>query len=218
MPQKRNAFVLENVRGLAVRPAGALAAVLTTLKGTPFSNSVEVGTEAVSHLWPALVSCESAVRLTELMLSGVEVDSARMRDFLARAATTMTALADHLVACHDLPFRSAHEAVARLLQRLSPEDRDAPEAILPALREIVEDVSGRSLTLNSEEISRALDPEACAWAAAFGGGPSPEVVREQLARLRERLGALAGRQAERRQRLATANVRLRQALDEFSGG
>lgn len=218
MPQKRNAFVLENVRGLAVRPAGALAAALTTLKGAPFSNSVEVGTEAVSHLWPALVSCESAVRLTELMLSGLEVDSERMRDFLARAATTMTALADHLVARHDLPFRSAHEAVARLLQRLSPEDRELPEAILPALREIVEDVAGRSLRLNDEEISRVLDPEACAWAAAFGGGPSPEVVREQLARLRERLGALAGRQAERRQRLAAADVRLGQTLDEFSGG
>lgn len=218
MPQKRNAFVLENVRGLAVRPSGALAAALTTLKGTPFSNSVEVGTEAVSHLWPALVSSESAVRLTELMLRGVEVDSERMRDFLARAATTMTALADHLVARHGLPFRSAHEAVARLLQRLSPEDRDVPEAILPALREIVEDVSGRSLTLNGEEISRVLDPEACAWAAAFGGGPSPEVVREQLARLRERLGALAGRQAERRQRLAAADVRFEQALNEFSGG
>jgi argininosuccinate lyase len=93
-----------------------------------------------------------------------------------------------------------------------------PEAILPALREIVEDVAGRSLRLNGEEISRVLDPEACAWAAAFGGGPSPEVVREQLARLRERLGALAGRQAERRQRLAAADVRLGQTLDEFSGG
>jgi argininosuccinate lyase len=218
MPQKRNAFVLENVRGLAVRPTGALAAVLATLKGTPFSNSVEVGTEAVSHLWPAVAGCESAVRLTELMLRGVEVDSERMRDFLARAATTMTALADHLVARHDLPFRSAHEAVARLLQRLSPEEREAPEAILPALREIVEEISGRALPLSREEISRALDPEACAWAAAYGGGPSPEVVREQLARLRGRLGHLAGRQAERRQRLAAADVRLRQAVDEFSGG
>jgi argininosuccinate lyase len=213
MPQKRNAFVLENVRGLAVRPSGALSAVLTTLKGTPFSNSVEAGTEAVSHLWPALVSCESAVRLTDLMLRGVEVDSERMRDFVARAATTMTALADHLVARHDLPFRSAHEAVARLLQRLPPEDREVPETILHALRDIVEDLTGRSLPLSSEEISRVLDPEACARAAAFGGGPSPEVVREQLARLRERLGALAGRQAERRQRLAAADVLFGQALE-----
>lgn len=217
MPQKRNAFVLENVRGLSVRPAGALAATLATLKGTPFSNSVEVGTEAVSHLWPALTSCESAVRLTELMLRGMEVDSERMRNFLARAATTMTALADHLVARHGLPFRSAHEAVARLLQRLPPEDRETPESILPVLREIVEDISGRSLPLDCEEISQALDPEACAWAAAFGGGPSPEVVREQLARLRERLDALTRRQAERRQRLAAADLRLGQALDELSG-
>jgi argininosuccinate lyase len=130
----------------------------------------------------------------------------------------MTALADHLVARHGLPFRTAHEAVARLLQHLPPEDREVPEAILPALRGIVEDIAGRSLTLTGEEISRVLDPEACARAATFGGGPSHEIVREQLARLRERLAALAGRQAERRQRLAAADLRFTQAVDEFSGG
>ena len=57
-----------------------------------------------------------------------------------------------------------------------------------------------------------LDPEVCTWAAVFGGGASPEIVREQLTRLRERLGTLAGRRAERRQRLAAADVRFRQAF------
>jgi argininosuccinate lyase len=188
-----------------------------TLKGTPFTNSVEVGTEAVSPLWPALADGESAVRLMALMLRGVEVDPVRMRDFLARSETTMTALADHLVARHGLSFRSAHEAVGQVLRRLPPGDRSVP-AIRQALQETVAEASGRTLALEEDEIARALDPEAAVRAAAFGGGPAPEVVRAQLERLREGLGRLAGHADARRRRLADADLRLDRAADELAGG
>jgi len=208
MPQKRNAFVLENVRGLAGHPVGALAAVLLTLKNTPFTNGVEAGTEAVSHLWPALDGVESALRLTTLMLRGVEVRTGRMREFLDGADTTMTALADHLVARHGLPFRTAHEAVGRLVQRLPPGARDAPAALALALGAIVAELTGRRLGLDAAELGRVLDPAACAQAAAYGGGPAPATVRDQLHRLAQRRERLAGRVAARRQHLSAARAGL----------
>jgi argininosuccinate lyase len=150
---------------------------------------------------------------------GVEPDPGRMRDFLARTETTMTALADHLVARHGLSFRSAHEAVGQLLRRLPPDDgsqRSVP-AIRLALQEIVAEAAGRALVLDESEIARALDPAAAVHAAAFGGGPAPEVVRGQLHRLRERLGGLAGNAGGRQRRLAEADLRLQQAIDGLAG-
>jgi argininosuccinate lyase len=208
MPQKRNAFVLENIRGLAGHPVGALAAVLLTLKNTPFTNGVEAGTEAVSHLWPALDGIESALRLTTLMLRGVEVNVEGMRGFLAGAGTTMTALADHLVARHGLAFRTAHEAVGRLVQRLPREARDAPGAILPALGEILGELTGHAILLDEAELARVLDPTHCVESAVYGGGPAPGSVRGQLQRLERRRESLAERVAARREHLSEARAGL----------
>jgi argininosuccinate lyase len=69
MPQKRNPFVLENLRGQAARPAGALMSTLLGMKNTPFSNSVEVSSEVTSHLWPALAAGKTAVQLATLVLA-----------------------------------------------------------------------------------------------------------------------------------------------------
>jgi argininosuccinate lyase len=215
MPQKRNAFVLENIRGLAGHPVGALTAMLLALKNTPFSNGVEVGTEAVSHLWPALGGTETALRLTTLMLRGVEVNVERMYEFLAGAGTTMTALADHLVARHGLAFRTAHDAIGQLVLRLPRETRESPGAILSALGEILGELTGREIRLDEAELARALDPTHCVQAAVYGGGPAPETVRGQLQRLAQRRERLAERVAARRQQLSEARAGLQTEIESI---
>ncbi|HEX8245934.1 MAG TPA: lyase family protein, partial [Longimicrobium sp.] len=53
MPQKRNAFLLEHVKGRGGAPLGAFTAAAMAMHATPFSNSVAVGTEGVKPLWGA---------------------------------------------------------------------------------------------------------------------------------------------------------------------
>jgi len=217
MPQKRNAFVLENIRGRAAAPAGALAAMLLGLKNTPFSNSVEAGAEAIAHLWPALTAGRTAVQLTELMLREVEVDSERMRRFLEGEETTMTALADHLVARHGLPFRTAHEAVGRFLQDASAGDLRSAAAVRAGLQEALREVAGREVLLDESEVALALDPLACIQTARYGGGPAPEPVRAQLVSLDEARQDLAARVAAWRQRLDRAETSLDEAVTALLG-
>jgi argininosuccinate lyase len=215
MPQKRNAFVLENIRGRAAGPAGALAATLLGLKNTPFSNSVEVGSEATSHLWPALAAGRTMVGLTELMLREVEVDSGRMLGFLKEGETTMTALADHLVARHGLPFRTAHDAVGLLLQRGISGEPGKPlsaAAVRAGLQEALRQVAGRDVLLVEGEIARALDPLASVQASRHGGGPAPEAVRAQLAELEAARQGLAARVTAWRRGLEGAEARLGAAV------
>jgi argininosuccinate lyase len=218
MPQKRNAFVLENIRGRAASPTGALVATLAGLKNTPFSNSVEVGSEATSHLWPALAAGRTMVGLTELVLREVEVDSDRMRGFLRDAETTMTALADHLVARYGLPFRTAHDAVGRLLQRAAPGEVLSADAVRAGLQEALRHLAGRDVLLDEGEIARALDPLASVQASRHGGGPAPEAVRAQLAELEEARQGLAARATAWRRRLEGAEACLDEAVGSLLHG
>lgn len=209
MPQKRNAYVLETIRGRAVTPSGALAATLAALKGTPFTNSVEVSGEAPAHLWPALERLAVAVRLMALLVAELRVRPERMRAFLAGAGTTMTAVADLLVR-HGLPFRQAHDAVGRLVAE-RPDAGEAPAGeVAAALSTAVAAVAGRAVEVPVDELAAALDPEAVARAARYGGGPAPETVRELLDDLDERIGRLEGELDGWRRRLA----RLDDDLDE----
>jgi argininosuccinate lyase len=212
MPQKRNVFVLENIRGQAARPAGALAAALLGLKNTPFGNGIEAGSEAIVPLWPALAAVCTAVQLTDLVLREVEIDPDRMRRFLAAEETTMTALADSLVAANGLPFRTAHEAVGRLLQHAPVGEARSAAALRADLQEVLRELTGRDLLLEEAVIARALDPYACVQAARHGGGPAPESVRSQLAGLDAERQGLAARVDAWRWRLDQAAARSETAM------
>jgi argininosuccinate lyase len=212
MPQKRNAFVLENIRGKAVRAAGALTSALMGLKSAPFTNSVEVSSEVTSHLWPALESARTALRLMALLLEHLEVHPERMREFLDAEDTTMTALADLLVARQGLAFRTAHEAVSRLVGRKGRGALSPAEA-KRMLEESLASQGGR-LSLDEEEVARVLEPEGCMKAARYGGGPAPETVQAQLEPLEARRRALEERVAELRARLESSERELERAARE----
>lgn len=214
MPQKRNAYVWEDVRGLAVLPAGALVNVLLGLKNTPFSNSVEVSSEAVAHAWQALDGIEKAVRLTRLLVESVEVRPHRMRGFLRGTGVAMTALADHLVARHGLAFRTAHDAVGRLVRELPEGEDPTAEAVRERLAAILLEAAGRPVPLG-DELREALDPEAILRAAQHGGGPAPDTVAGQLGRLAARARRLEGETHAWRERLQSADARLLGAIQEL---
>ncbi len=214
MPQKRNAFVLENVRGKAVGPIGALVAVLVGFKNTPFTNSVEVGTEATGHLWAAVKSTRTALRLTDLLVRSMVVNTKRMREFVEHTDATLTTLADLLVAGHGMAFRTAHEAVARLAMEGIPRPVDS-ESIARRLEAILAPMVGRTLHLDRDAVSRALDPEAGMRAAAFGGGPGPASVARQLGVLSRRSRVLEAALVRRRHRLERADAELQANIAEI---
>jgi len=179
MPQKRNAFVLENVRGQAVAATGALMTALMGLKSTPFTNSVEVSSEVSAHVYPALASTHKALRLMTLLVGHLEVQPARMRAFLDGADTTMTALADHLVARHGLAFRAAHDAVSALVAA-KPDGAALSPAEAKAGLEVILGARAGAPALDEAALAHALDPVRCAHAATGGGGPAPSAVCAQL--------------------------------------
>ncbi|MFH8626577.1 argininosuccinate lyase [Streptomyces vietnamensis] len=115
MPQKRNAFLLEHVKAKAALAVGAWTASAAAMKSTPFTNSIEVGTEAVGAGWPALAAVRDSVLLTQPLVSGARPNPARMEQRARESFVTATVIANRLVA-QGVPFRTAHHVVGRAVR------------------------------------------------------------------------------------------------------
>ena len=170
MPQKRNVFVLEHVQGRSAAPMGAFVAAMAATRGTPLTNSISVGTEAVAHVWPALRDLTDAVSILRMAVAGAEPAPAVMRQRADEGMTVATAAAERL-ARGGMPFRQAHHRVGTAVRAVLDGDADRlSDAIAPELRR---------LGLGGE----GLDPASVSRAADYGGGPGPSSFAAAFAEL-----------------------------------
>ncbi|MGH3157784.1 MAG: lyase family protein, partial [Streptosporangiaceae bacterium] len=116
MPQKRNAFLLEHLRAKPGQSLGGWAAAASMMAATPFTNSIEVGTEAMAAIWPGLSAAEDAVSLSQVVVSGARPDPARMSERAMDGFTMATSLANRLVQ-QGMSFRTAHHLMGEAVRK-----------------------------------------------------------------------------------------------------
>lgn len=174
MPQKRNAFLLEHIKGRSGAPLGAFTAAAVAMHSTPFSNSIAVGTEGVKHLWNALDALTESTVLARLVVAGAEPQAGNMRRRAIEGFTQATELANRLVLEGGLPFRRAHYATG--------------EAVTGAIESRVPLEAYAGLLCDEHDVSPEpgwLDPAAIAARTAHGGGPAETSLQNILAALKD---------------------------------
>jgi len=132
MPQKRNAFLLEYLKGRSSRVVGAWVSAVTAIKSAPFTNTIEVGTEAMAPVGPALRTTHDVLALAALVVSGAGPRTAAARAGAAAGFVDATALANELVR-RGVPFREAHHRIGEAVLRCIDEGGPWPPADLPRL-------------------------------------------------------------------------------------
>jgi argininosuccinate lyase len=133
MPQKKNPDVPELVRGKTGRVNGHLVALLTLMKGQPLAYNKD-NQEDKEPLFDTVDTLLDTLRVFTGMLSGLTVNAEAMRRAAAEGFATATDLADYLVK-KGVPFREAHEAVARAVRAAAQHGRDLAALDLDALRQ-----------------------------------------------------------------------------------
>ncbi len=203
MPQKRNAFLLEHVRAKPAAALGAWAAAAAASAATPFTNSIEVGTEAVASVWPGLAAAAESVLLSQVLVAGARPQADRMAARAVDGFTAATAVANRLVR-HGVPFRTAHERVGDAVRR-------AVEAGSTRLADF--GPPGWLDELGLGELDAGGLAELVA-AHAYGGGPGDFTAPHAaaVARWRATCGWLGGWRAA----LAGADARLAAAVGRLS--
>jgi argininosuccinate lyase len=180
MPQKKNPDVPELARGKTGRVTGHLVALLTLMKGQPLAYNKD-NQEDKEPLFDTADTLINTLRIFADLVGGIRVDAQRMRQAAAEGFSTATDLADYLVR-KGLPFRDAHEAVARAV-RLAADSGRTLDALTPAEMQSISPLIGAdaydSLTLEGSVGSRD-----------HFGGTAPARVRGAIEAARQRLTAL----------------------------
>jgi argininosuccinate lyase len=177
MPQKKNPDVAELARGKSGRVTGHLMGLIMLMKGQPLTYNQD-NQEDKEPLFDTVDTLRDTLRALAEMIPGIEADAAAMRRAAAEGFSTATDFADYLVR-RGLPFRDAHEAVARAVRLASERGCDLADLPLADLQAIAPQVDA--------DVTAALDLDAAVAARDHVGGTAPAQVRAQCARWRERL-------------------------------
>jgi argininosuccinate lyase len=171
MPQKKNPDVPELVRGKTGRVYGDLVALLTVMKAQPlaYNKDNQEDKAPVFDLVDTLLPTLAVV--TALVIDGIEVDAERMRAAANEGYATATDLADYLVK-KGLPFRDAHEAVARAVRHAESEQCDLATLSLATLR--------RYSPLIEDDVYAVLTLEGSVASRNHPGGTAPAQVRAAI--------------------------------------
>jgi argininosuccinate lyase len=174
MPQKKNPDVPELVRGKTGRMNGHVVALLTLMKGQPLAYNKD-NQEDKEPLFDAVDTLSDTLRMFTGMLSGLTVNAQAMRRAAAEGYATATDLADYLVK-KGLPFREAHEAVARAVRFAADQGKDLAGLALEDLQ--------RFSPLVAQDVFAGLTLEGSLAARNHLGGTAPAQVRAAIARAR----------------------------------
>lgn len=177
MPQKKNPDVAELIRAKTGRVCGDLQALLMVLKGLPLAYNKDLQ-EDKEALFDALDTVKACLAVCRPMLATLEVRAARLTAAAADPWLLATDLADYLVR-KGLPFREAHRVVGELVRSCLEQGRNPAEIPLEEYR--------RFSPLFDGDVYRVWDARACVAARRLTGGPAPETVRAEIARLRAEL-------------------------------
>ncbi len=185
MPQKKNPDVPELVRGKTGRVNGSLMSLLTLMKGQPLAYNKD-NQEDKEPLFDTADTVIDTLRIYADMMGSrmengqrvfnVRVKTEAMQAALRQGYATATDLADYLVK-KGVPFRDAHEAVARAVRAAETLACDLPDLTLEQLREFS--------SLIEADVFAVLTVAGSLAARNHIGGTAPQQVRAAIARARQ---------------------------------
>ena len=177
MPQKKNPDVPELARGKSGRVTGNLMALLMLMKAQPLAYNKD-NQEDKEPLFDSADTVADTLAIFTEMVGGIEVDAGAMRAAALEGHATATDLADYL-AKKGLPFRDAHEAVARAVRAADARGCDLAALSLADLR--------RFSPLIGADVHKVLTLEGSLAGRDHAGGTAPTRVRAAVKRARRGL-------------------------------
>ncbi|MGB8337329.1 MAG: argininosuccinate lyase [Burkholderiales bacterium] len=174
MPQKKNPDVAELARGKSGRVIGHLMGLLVLMKAQPLTYNKD-NQEDKEPLFDTVATLSMTLEIFADMLQGITVNRDNMRAAVLQGFATATDLADYLV-IKGLPFRDAHEAVAKAVRHAEKAGCDLADLPLADLQKFSK--------LIVKDVFKVLSPEGSLASRDHIGGTAPKQVRAAITRAR----------------------------------
>ena len=177
MPQKKNPDVAELVRGKTGRINGHLISLLTLMKAQPLAYNKD-NQEDKEPIFDTVHTLNKTLRIYADMLKGIQVNKDKMRSAAMYGFSTATDFADYLTK-KGLPFRDAHEAVAKAVRTAEKRNCDLSEFTLSELQKFS--------NLVEKDIFNILTLDGSIKSRNHIGGTAPSQVRNAIKSARKEL-------------------------------
>ncbi len=178
MPQKKNPDVPELARGKTGRVNGNLVSLLTLMKGQPLAYNKD-NQEDKEPLFDTVDTVSDTLRIFVDMVGAITVKAESMRLAALEGYATATDLADYLVK-KGLPFRVAHEVVARAVRACVEKNCDLSDLTLAEMQAFS--------PLVEADVMAVLMLEGSLSARNHAGGTAPAQVRQAIATMKKDMG------------------------------
>ena len=163
MPQKKNPWLLEGIKGKTARITNSYMNAAFGMHKVPYTNSYEVGTESLETVYSAATDCSSSLRLVRVLCSNAKPNTANMERSNKLGLTNATLAANALCQNEKLSFREAYLRIQEAIEVAEANDEDPNSAIQTLLfPQLIEEHECNGLTLTQEQ----------------GGGPGRNSVKQ----------------------------------------
>jgi argininosuccinate lyase len=182
MPQKKNADLLELVRGKAGRVVGAATTLLMTVKGLPLAYNKDMQ-ETQEPLFDATRTVLSTLPLATGWMKEVQFDFTRMQKAAQSGFMNAWAAATYLVE-RGVPSRLTHEAVGKAVQLCIERGCELQDLSLEQFQQIN--------PAFDKDVYKTLTLDAVLAIHDVEGGTAPVQVRQAIQRAEQRIAHLRG--------------------------
>ena len=170
MPQKKNPDPIELVRGKTGAVVGELVNLLITLKGLPVGYNRDLQ-ETKPGAIRVGADLSASLKVMTLAIAGLSVSKERTLNAASDPELFATDLVEMLVR-KGVAFRSAHDAVAKLVQHARDRGVDLPSLALSDYQQFAKEFD--------QDVYKAFDPVQSVGAKNSPGGTSPKRVTAAL--------------------------------------
>ena len=171
MPQKRNPVSLEYSRAKSGHALAAFNSSFTTLKGIPYTNSMDVF-ETPTLLYPVVDHILQTLLSMNLTFEDLEINKEKALNNAKRNLSTVTNLADELVKEFGIPFRQAHHIVGVVVGEIIESGLDAMDITAERITQIAKKELDVDVIMDDAKLKTVLDPQLNVNTKIGLGGPS----------------------------------------------
>lgn len=184
MPQKKNPDIAELARGKSTIAYGELMTVLSMIKGIPHSYNRDLQ-EVSPHLWNAIDNTNDILSIVHGMLATMTINKERTSELAGANFATATELADVMVREKNIPFRTAHKIVGRIVSQAIEDNLTTNDIDDDYVNKISESVTGTPINLGEDLVNGALNPLENVKSRTVKGGCAPSAVKEAIKNMEE---------------------------------
>ena len=170
MPQKKNPDALELLRGKSGRVFGHNAALLVMMKGLPLAYNKDMQ-EDKEAIFDTVDTVKISFRAAAIVVENAVVDEERTREAATKGYLNATELADYLVK-KGTPFRSAHDAVGKIVLIGIEQGKELNELSLDEMRSISAEIE--------QDVFEALSLDQSLGSKSAIGGTSRSRVSDAI--------------------------------------